>query len=299
MPGPRWNEFIRRTGLAEETAEAVRKFSAEPANEKRILAFKAAIYDPEAIAAVPEELNKPTADAALSALAAALRAIPDGEARCRRRGYPVRIFHEALADVGVWSRHCRHNTGFHGLAGIGAVWTAESYQIRVAQFGRLQCNLEHIYRGEPVCDAAGRAVLQAGDNVINLHIPEAGPMTPEACLKSMRRMRRFFEKYRGDYDWKGGFCHSWLLDPALAAFLPKSSNIVRFQELGIRVADAEASDIEFRIFGNGGAASVREPNRFQQAIAAALAAGTKFHMGKLFIPREIFGGGQSGSVQLP
>lgn len=286
---PRREEFIRRTGLAAETAAAVREFTANPANAMRVLAFKTAIYDPESIATVPEDLNRPTAEAALSALAAALLAVPEGEERCRRLGYPVRIFHEALADVGVWAKHCRRNSGLHGLARIGAVWTAESYRIRVAQFGRLQCNLEHRYHGDPIRDAAGRIALQAGDGVINLHIPEAGPMTPDACLKSMRRMRRFFERCRGDYDWQGGFCHSWMLDPALAAFLPQSSNIMWFQRLGPCVADTEPSDIEFRIFGSGGAASVREPNRFQQTIASALASGTRFHMGKLFIPREAFG----------
>ncbi len=247
---------------------------------------KARLFDDENITDVPAEVKTPSIPGALAALAAAMAAIPDGENLAHRRALPVRMYHEALRDIGIWSNHCLRNRGLFGLDLRGAVWCAQARWLRVLQFGRLQCNDEYIYRGEP-WRAAG---LDDGAPVINLHIPESGPMTPRACRASMRRMRSFFDRYRAGYEWQGGFCHSWLLDPALREVCDPKSNILAFQKLGICEVDEKVdSDIVFRVFGEKGIAAVRQPNAFQRRVIAALERGVRFHMGKLFIPRADFG----------
>ncbi|BCB89960.1 hypothetical protein Psuf_072730 [Phytohabitans suffuscus] len=65
--------------------------------------------------------------------------------------------------------------------------------------------------------------------VIDLHIPESGPMTPEAVTASLDEARAFFPRHFPDERYTAFACGSWLLDPQLLEYLPEDSNIVRFQ----------------------------------------------------------------------
>lgn len=75
----------------------------------------------------------------------------------------------------------------------------------------------------------GRLQHQRGDTAIGLHIPEAGPMTPEAVDASLDEARAFFPRHFPDERYPAFSCGSWLLDPQLLEYLPADSNIVRFQ----------------------------------------------------------------------
>jgi hypothetical protein len=75
----------------------------------------------------------------------------------------------------------------------------------------------------------GRLHHQRGDGAINLHIPEAGPLTPEAVDASLDQGRAFFPRHFPDEPYPAFACGSWLLDPQLLDYLPADSNIVRFQ----------------------------------------------------------------------
>ena len=68
-----------------------------------------------------------------------------------------------------------------------------------------------------------------GAGVIDLHIPESGPMTPQAVDASLDQARAFFPRHFPDEHYTAFACGSWLLDPQLAEYLPEDSNIVRFQ----------------------------------------------------------------------
>ncbi|WBB75965.1 acyltransferase domain-containing protein [Micromonospora sp. WMMD1128] len=74
----------------------------------------------------------------------------------------------------------------------------------------------------------GRLQHQRGDT-IGLHIPEAGPLTPEAIDASLDEARAFFPRHFPDESHTEFSCGSWLLDPQLREYLPADSNIVRFQ----------------------------------------------------------------------
>jgi hypothetical protein len=77
----------------------------------------------------------------------------------------------------------------------------------------------------------GRLQHQRGSTTLNLHIPESGPLTPEAVAASLDEARAFFPRHFPGEHYTRFACGSWLLDPQLLEYLPEDSNIVRFQRL--------------------------------------------------------------------
>jgi GNAT-like C-terminal domain len=101
---------------------------------------------------------------------------------------------------------------------IEIVWSG-----RIAELGRLQFE-------------------DVGNGVLNVHIPETGPLTPALCDASFARACRIFPDHRT------AACTSWLLDPGLADVLSAASNIVRFQrrfELAGEGEDGNADVLRF------------------------------------------------------
>ncbi|MFG1917358.1 acyltransferase domain-containing protein [Micromonospora sp. NPDC048898] len=76
----------------------------------------------------------------------------------------------------------------------------------------------------------GRLQHQRGGTAIDLHIPEAGPLTPAAVDASLDEARAFFPRHFPDEHYTAFACGSWLLDPQLREYLPDDSNIIRFQQ---------------------------------------------------------------------
>jgi hypothetical protein len=72
-------------------------------------------------------------------------------------------------------------------------------------------------------------VLQEGDTILEIHIPEDGPMGFDDCGDSLRQAAAFFSEYFPDRPFKAICCTSWLLDPTYQKLLSDRSNIVRFQ----------------------------------------------------------------------
>lgn len=133
-------------------------------------------------------------------------------------------------------------------------------------------------------------VLSQGDPVINIHIPECGPLNPETCHDSMRRACKFFAEYLPDYRWKAFFCDSWLLDPQLQKILPKESNILAFQRDSYLLPFPGEADTIFRCFGvkaaRDGIATVPLRTSLQHALVKFLKDGGRFHYGAFVILRE-------------
>jgi hypothetical protein len=75
----------------------------------------------------------------------------------------------------------------------------------------------------------GRLQHQRGGTAVDLHIPESGPLTPEAVDASLDAARAFFPRHFPDEPYTAFACGSWLLDPQLREYLPEDSNIIRFQ----------------------------------------------------------------------
>ena len=72
-------------------------------------------------------------------------------------------------------------------------------------------------------------VLEAGDSVLSVHIPNKGALTNDACRDSFQRAQSVFSVCYPEFHWKAFHCHSWMLDPQLREFLSESSNILAFQ----------------------------------------------------------------------
>ena len=200
------------------------------------------------------------------------------------KGFPMEVMKESMTDLGIWLRNAKRNYGVIGLR-QARPWEAEVFHGTVIRHGRLQCNYEYRYTREPICDADGNVLLKKDDAVINMHIPEDGPMDIDECKKSMERMRIFFEKYRPEYNWKGFLCESWLLDRQLRTMLPENSNIIKFQDLGYRYDISEYEGTVFRIFGTQDPEKIQNPTTLQRNALAFLKAGGKFRCEGLFIPR--------------
>jgi hypothetical protein len=75
-----------------------------------------------------------------------------------------------------------------------------------------------------------RIVLQRGELVLNIHIPEDGKMSPELCRESFFQAVDFYQTYFPEQSYSAFVCTSWLMDPQFQAILPASSNIVKFQK---------------------------------------------------------------------
>ena len=76
----------------------------------------------------------------------------------------------------------------------------------------------------------GEPVLMSGDKVISVHIPSGADISEKTCLENYEKALKFFEKYYPECKIKAFMCHSWLMDPELATFLPETSNILSFQK---------------------------------------------------------------------
>lgn len=160
------------------------------------------------------------------ALCALVATVPEVQRFHRSRDISEEMSWEALADIGRQVRVHRDTFDEYGLHAHGwllCIWSGALYK-----FGRLQFNLQWYQPQEPtpdhpVADPTPRWVLST-------HIPETGPLTPEAVAASFRQGRQFFADHFPDYPTQEFFCGSWLLDPRMARLAPES-NTARFQAL--------------------------------------------------------------------
>lgn len=71
--------------------------------------------------------------------------------------------------------------------------------------------------------------LVPGDSILEVHIPEDGPMGFDDCGASIVEVIRDYPRYYPDRPFRAIVCGSWLLDPQFQDGMPASSNICRFQ----------------------------------------------------------------------
>lgn len=154
----------------------------------------------------------------LSWLAGLLRFIPKQLQGYRQRGIPDAIAAATLADIG---RHLAISRTANGRFGLETwKWLTEQASGRLFQLGRLQFQLIPGPEGLPGVNAA--------EAVLGVHIPEAGPLSPDAVQDSFEQATEFFRKYFPERPVRFAHCHSWLLDPYLLQHLPETSNISAF-----------------------------------------------------------------------
>lgn len=204
-------------------------------------------------------------------------------------GFPESVMRETMTDLKVWLRNELKYRKVCGLSFRALEWQGHLYRGWVTRHGRLECCSEYKYHRETLRDENGNILLEPGDQVIELHIPEDGPMDIDECIKSMHRMAEFFAEYRKDIQWKGFLCESWLLDRQFRDMLSPDSNIVKFQDLGIHYPVGETRDSVFRIFGTPETDpdSVENPTSLQRKTAEFIRNGGKFMEEGMFITKDI------------
>ena len=142
-------------------------------------------------------------------------------ARYAERGIPEKILTDTLADVPTWTN--THSSIQNTLYGGELSWLKRHLDFKIFRLGRLQFCMAPAEHDIP------EANVRAGDPVLEIHIPDGGSMSPEACDDSIAQAREFFATYFPDYHYRCFTCHSWLLDTTLKDFLRPDSNILHFQ----------------------------------------------------------------------
>ncbi|WP_020385600.1 acyltransferase domain-containing protein [Kribbella catacumbae] len=206
----------RLLGFTDADREAAEKFEADPAAVEELAGQLRA-----ALGSFPGEddgLKMP--DDSRVSVAAFLRTLPDIRRYHQERGISDEISWATLADLGRQLDVHRRTFGEYGLAThwwMSIHWTGVIYAL-----GRLQFLLHQVPEKNPVPGT------EPGEWVIGVHIPEAGPLTPESIDDSFARAREFFARIFPEYPVKTATLGSWLLDPYLLDNLPPESNMVRF-----------------------------------------------------------------------
>ncbi|MBM4267782.1 MAG: acyltransferase [Deltaproteobacteria bacterium] len=154
-------------------------------------------------------------------------ALPHVRAEHARLGIPEDISRDTLADVG---RNVQRYRALHRRPGFDEMnWLSWHFLGRLFQLGRLQFLLSRFWFPLDPNASTPPPALAPWEPVLDLHVPESGPLSPEACDDSIARAGPFFARHFPEFRYRGMTILSWLLEPRLAESLDARSNIVRFQ----------------------------------------------------------------------
>lgn len=119
-------------------------------------------------------------------------------------------------------------------------------------------------------------VYQPSDPVLDMHIAEGQPLSPEAVRESLDMAPEFFKQYLGVSKIHALTCSSWLLDDNIAQIQP-NGNIAAFQRFFQLIPHADSSDWQTRqrAFGDPDTDILKAECRtsLQKGIAAWYASG--------------------------
>lgn len=150
------------------------------------------------------------------------------------------ILTATLSDLPLWTTIWSNIKGELYLGELN--WLKYHLSGRIFRLGRLQFAFGKIGFDIP------EHGVKLGDNVIEIHIPRGGKLSPEECSKSLDIAKEFFAKHFPDYDYRCFTCHSWLLDETLKKYLPENSNILLFADMFTKVSTEKSSAILKYIF---------------------------------------------------
>ncbi|MFC9181012.1 acyltransferase domain-containing protein [Streptomyces globisporus] len=209
-------------------------------------------------------------------------ALPLALERQRQLGIPDDVIAATFADVGAKLTFYRLA---HGTGGFDRQrWIVRHFRGNLHRLGRLQFERAvldlHAHGG----GAAASGGPGHGDPVLQVHIPEDGPLSPAACDASLAAVRQFYAQHFPGLPHRHATCSSWLLDPQLAHHLPAGSNILAFQRrftrFGARpVCDDDVMEFVFHVKpGNADLSRLPQETALQRSLLRHLRAGEHWHM---------------------
>lgn len=192
--------------------------------------------------------------------------------RYAEAGLDDALFLRAMDDLRCKLWECKRMYNIWGS--FVAAWFCRFFDMTRFALGRLQYEPD-IYDGPTY--TVGSHTLQKGDPVLNVHIPSSGPLVHEAVMDSYAQAKVFFAGHFGEKP-AVCMCHSWLLNPAIADMLPKTSRIVQFAQgfTLTRVDPDPAFGDAWRLYNmeyTGDPAVLPRNTAFQRAYADHLANG--------------------------
>lgn len=159
----------------------------------------------------------------------------------KKLGISDKILMDTLSDIVIW---CKIWSSIKKCLYLGEIsWLSHSMKCQLFKLGRLQFCF-----GKADEDVEGLGISK-GDNLIEVHIPEVGPLDMDECKKSFEMATEFFKKFFPDFKYKYFTCHSWLLDNTLKEILPDTSNIISFGNLFTKTKEDEDNALVRYLFG--------------------------------------------------
>ena len=128
-------------------------------------------------------------------------------------------------------------------------------------------------------------VLAPGEATLDMHIPEGGAMTLEACGDSMRRAAAFFARHFPNQVCRTFGCSSWIFNTQLEGIPLSSDNLVRFQrELYLFPVPSSGRDGLWFIFlrDDVDPATAPRDTSLRRGVADFLATGERWRGGGMF-----------------
>lgn len=142
---------------------------------------------------------------------------------------------------------------------------------------------------EPVTLRGCEKVLQAGDDVLSIHIPADGRLSPELVDEALQQAEVFFACHYPDTHFKAYVCSSWLLNTDMEEFLSPTSNITKFRNrFRVIMTSTNWYSLYWHVFGIEQflpPETLTPANGFQKAILDRVKAGQTLYNGFGYILR--------------
>lgn len=138
-------------------------------------------------------------------------------------GLPLQIWHDSMLDLRYKLDECQVVFGICGSFVAG--WFPGFFNLTRFALGRLQFE---IYEFDKDCQVGGTTVAK-GTKAISMHIPRSGePLSKELYEDSFARAKEFYKDTFPGMEQIPFVCHSWLLYPDTANFVPPHLNVYKF-----------------------------------------------------------------------
>lgn len=209
-----------------------------------------------------------------------LNCMPVMKERYEAAGLSDELYYTMMDDLRCKLLECLECKGVPGT--FVAWWNDGTMKLTRFGLGRFQYEFTRFHGKEPFVTKSGK-IIRPGDRLINFHIPANGtPLTDEVRMDSYRRAYAFFraQNPQSDDHELVFCCHSWLLFPKHAEFLPESSNIRKFLS-DFEIVSSEEKDYfddNWRVFGRYAdlpADKLPRDTALRRAYADWLTAGNK------------------------